>query len=315
MYHAKSDGCDRYSVYDRDQRRDLSAGSLSWLQRLRHAIDEDLFVLYAQPIIGICGNGVPRYELLLRMRGDAGELIPPAAFLYNAERFDLIGSIDRWVLRKAVTTIHDETAAGRPLSLTVNLAGKTMNDPALAADLAAMLAASPIPGGRLVIEVTEAAALVNIGRVRDLADELHNLGCLLSLDDFGSGFASFYYLKHLNFDFLKIDGEFIVKLSDSSTDQLVVRALVGIAHGLQTKTVAKCVGDESTRELLRTLGVDYGQGYHLGRPVSIGELLAGIQHRHCARKTADISRAPAQHDPGTEAAEPAKVLARSMPAV
>jgi EAL domain-containing protein (putative c-di-GMP-specific phosphodiesterase class I) len=158
----------------------------------------------------------------------------------------------------------------------VNLSGTTMNDPNLADDLAAIIAEHPIPQGGLVVEVTETAAIVNIERARDLAAQLPKLGCRFALDDFGAGFASFYYLKHLNFDYLKIDGEFITKLTDNKTDQLIVKALVDIAHGLGTKTIAEFVADDATLNLLRELGIDYGQGYHLGRPGTISELLPAV---------------------------------------
>ena len=124
-----------------------------------------------------------------------------------------------------------------------------------------------------MVEVTETAAIVNIERARELAQQLRQLGCLFALDDFGSGFSSFYYLKHLEFDYLKIDGEFITKLVSTETDQLLVQAVVDIARGLGTQTVAEFVGDDETVELLRQLGVDYGQGYHLGRPAPVQELL------------------------------------------
>jgi diguanylate cyclase (GGDEF)-like protein/PAS domain S-box-containing protein len=274
MYEAKSRGRNRYVVHDRaDERRQVSPTRRSWTDRLRTAVEQDQFVLHAQPILGICGDGIPRYELLLRLRDDRGHLMPPGAFLSNAERFDLMGAIDRWVLGQAIQLLDAHGRAGNDISLSVNLSGKTMNDDALPAELAGMLAMRPIEPDRLVIEVTETAAIVNIDRARELANDLRGLGCGFALDDFGSGFASFYYLKHLDFDFLKIDGEFIRKLSSTPTDQLVVRAVVDIARGLDTKTVAEFVGDEVTVELLRSLGIDYGQGYHLGRPGPVSRVL------------------------------------------
>jgi diguanylate cyclase (GGDEF)-like protein/PAS domain S-box-containing protein len=267
MYDAKESGRDRFSVYDRaTNRREVVSKRHSWLERIRSAIDEDRFVLHAQPIKGICANGIARYELLLRMPDDHGDLIPPGAFLYNAERFDLMGDIDRWVLAHAIGLLHEHTRAGNQISLNVNLSGKSMNDPQLAGDLEAMLAKHPVPADRLIIEVTETAAIVNIERARELAAELRALGCAFALDDFGAGFASFYYLKHLDFDYLKIDGEFIENLLDTASDQLVVKAVVEIARGLGTQTIAEFVGSDAAVELLRELGVDYGQGYHLGRP-------------------------------------------------
>ena len=131
------------------------------------------------------------------MLDDNDELVPPGAFLLNAERFDLIGEIDRWVISQAVSLLHEHARVGNDFSLSVNLSGKTMNDLDLAGDLGEMLKKRPIPPGRLVVEVTETAAIVNIERARELAQQLRQIGCLFALDDFGSGFSSFYYLKHL----------------------------------------------------------------------------------------------------------------------
>jgi diguanylate cyclase (GGDEF)-like protein/PAS domain S-box-containing protein len=274
MYEAKADGRNGYAVYSSDGQRSGGAEERdSWFSRLRRALDEDRFVLFAQPIVPIYSAGLPRYELLLRMLDDSGELVPPGAFLPNAERYDLIGEIDRWVLGRAISLLHQHARAGNDFSLSVNLSGKTMNDLELPGDLGEMLKDNPIPPGRLVVEVTETAAIVNIERARELSRQLRQMGCLFALDDFGSGFSSFYYLKHLEFDYLKIDGEFIINLVTSATDRLLVQAVVDIARGLGTQTVAEFVGDDETVELLRQLGVDYGQGYHLGRPAAVQELL------------------------------------------
>jgi diguanylate cyclase (GGDEF)-like protein/PAS domain S-box-containing protein len=277
MYDAKADGRNCYAVYSPDGRpRAEGAERDSWFSRLRRALDEDRFVIYAQPIVPIASAGLPRYELLVRMVDDSGEIVPPGAFLLNAERFDLIGEIDRWMLRHAIQILHEHARAGNDLSLSVNLSGKTMNDLKLAGDLGEMLKATPIPPGRLVVEVTETAAIVEFERARELARQLRQMGCLFALDDFGSGFSSFYYLKHLEFDYLKIDGEFIVNLVGTATDQLLVQAVVDIARGMGTQTVAEFVGDDATVELLRQLGVDYGQGYHLGRPAAVETLLPAL---------------------------------------
>ena len=274
MYEAKADGRNAYAVCSSDEQRHGSAAEQdSWFSRLRRALEEDRFVLFAQPIVPIYSAGMPRYEVLVRMLDEKGELIPPGAFLQNAERYDLIGEIDRWVLSHAITLLHRHAQAGNDFSLSVNLSGKTMSDLQVASDLGEMLKQNPIPPGRLVVEVTETAAIVNIERARELSQQLRQMGCLFALDDFGSGFSSFYYLKHLEFDYLKIDGEFIVNLVNTSTDRLLVQAVVDIARGLGTQTVAEFVGDDETVEMLRELGVDYGQGYHLGRPAAVEELL------------------------------------------
>lgn len=274
MYDAKADGRNRYALHSRDgERRAPVPERDSWYSRLRRALDEDRFVLHAQPILPICGAGMPRYELLVRMVDESGEVIPPGAFLLNAERFDLIGEIDRWVMRRAIALLHEHSLAGNDISLSVNLSGRTMNDLGLVHELGEMLETMPVPPARLVVEVTETAAIVNIERARELARQLRQLGCLFALDDFGSGFSSFYYLKHLEFDYLKIDGEFIVNLVGTETDQLLVKAVVDIARGLGTQTVAEFVGDEATLAMLRKLRVDFGQGFHLGRPVPVDETL------------------------------------------
>jgi diguanylate cyclase (GGDEF)-like protein len=280
MYQAKADGRNGYAVYSADgtHRKGLVERD-SWYSRLRRALDEDRFVMYAQPIIPICGAGMPRFELLVRMLDDAGQIVMPGAFLLHAERFDLIGELDRWVIARAVSLLHQHAKVGNDFSLSVNLSGKTMNDLELADDVGELLKRKPIPSGRLVVEITETAAIVNIERARELAQQLRHLGCLFALDDFGSGFSSFYYLKHLQFDYVKIDGEFITKLVSTETDQLLVQAVVGIARGLGTLTVAEFVGDAETVALLRQLGVDYGQGYHLGRPAPVEKLLPSLLQR------------------------------------
>ncbi|MCW3041750.1 MAG: domain S-box protein [Solirubrobacterales bacterium] len=279
MYDAKEAGKDRLSVYDRrhDQRRLMSVRE-NWNLRLRHAVDHDAFVLHAQPIVELHGaGGPPTFELLLRLPDANGDLIAPGAFLASAERFGLITSIDRWVLGQAVRHVHDSLRAGHDLRLTVNVSGRSMSDPHLGTHVAELLTRLPIPRDRLVIEITETAAITNIERARALSRELRELGCQIALDDFGAGFASFYYLKHLQVDYLKIDGEFIRNLCRNPTDQLVVQAVVGIAGGMGTRTVAEFVGDDATIESLAALGVDAGQGFHLGRPAALIERLAYLR--------------------------------------
>jgi diguanylate cyclase (GGDEF)-like protein/PAS domain S-box-containing protein len=276
MYDAKEGGRNRAAVNERDEPgpgRHVSR--LSWLERIRRALADDDFELFAQPIVALAADDadVPAFELLLRMRTDGGDLVPPATFLPIAERFDLIQDIDRWVVERAVALVRREHDAGAPLTLSVNLSGRTMSDAAFAGWLEALLTDTPVPAGRLIFEITETAAIVNVERARTLAAILRRLGCRLALDDFGAGFASFNYLKHLRFDVLKIDGEFVRGLTDNPTDRLVVEAVVAIARGLGTPSLAEFVTDSATLDAVRALGVDYAQGFHLGRPAPVEEAL------------------------------------------
>jgi diguanylate cyclase (GGDEF)-like protein len=277
MHEAKEAGKNRARLFSRSG--DDSAGAVdrgSWLQRLTSGIEEGRFELFAQPVRGICATDVDRFELLLRLRDEHGELIPPSTFVYVAERFNLIQQIDRWVFQQAVSLLRRHHENGNDISLSINMSGKTLCDPDILSDIETLLTATPVPPGRLIVEVTETAAIVNIKAARAAAQGLHRLGCRLALDDFGSGFASFYYLKHLKFDYLKIDGEFVKALCANHTDQLVVQSVVDIARGLGAETIAEFVGDSSSVVRLRELGVDYGQGYHLGRPAPVGDLLPAL---------------------------------------
>jgi diguanylate cyclase (GGDEF)-like protein/PAS domain S-box-containing protein len=274
MYDAKAAGKNRICVYNRDEQRRLRTTSRQgWLQRLQQAIEQDHFVLHAQPIVPVCSSGVPRFELLLRMPDDRGDLILPGTFLYYAERFDLIQPIDQWVMTQAVKMLHTYHAQGIDISLAINVSGKTLNDGAIGEHLRGLLENHEIPDGRLVLELTETAAIANIERARELARYLRELGCQLALDDFGAGFATFYYLKYLEFDYVKIDGEFIKRLPATYADQLVVRAVVDICRGLGTDTIAEFVQDDDTLALLKELGVGYAQGYHTGRPGPLEAIL------------------------------------------
>jgi diguanylate cyclase (GGDEF)-like protein/PAS domain S-box-containing protein len=267
MYDAKHDGRDRYRIYRRgEQRREPIATGQDWLTRLKTGLTEDRFVLFAQPIVAICAAALPRWELLLRLRDGDNDLIAPGAFLYNAERFGLIQDIDRWVMGRSVRLLHEHHQAGNDIGLAFNISARTLNAGTVAEELAALLERYPVPRDRLTVEITETAAIGNIEQARELARDIRGLGCKLSLDDFGAGFATFYYLKHLEFDYVKIDGEFISHLPDNHADRLVVAAVVDIARGLGADTIAEFVQDDRTIQLLRKLGVGYGQGYHLGRP-------------------------------------------------
>jgi EAL domain-containing protein (putative c-di-GMP-specific phosphodiesterase class I) len=234
-----------------------------WLARLRRALAQELFVLHRQPIVSLRDGTVSHYEALLRLADEgSGRLVAPGAFLPAAERYGLIADIDRMVLSRVIALLSDE----RHASIAVNLSAQSVTDSGMLADIAHLLERWRIDPARLVIELTETSAISDMRRAKAFCSGARALGCAVALDDFGAGFGSFGYLKHLPFDYLKIDGDFIRALRRSPTDQLVVRALAWVVTGLGRRTIAEFVGDRATMGLLGDYGVDYAQGYYLGHP-------------------------------------------------
>ena len=275
MYEAKRAGRNRFAVYLPQQGgRERVSARLAEAERIRRAVEEDRLVLCGQPVLDLNTNEIHSYELLVRLPGDrSDELLLPSAFLYVAERFGLIQAMDVWVVRSAIQLIAEHAQTGRHLVLSVNLSGKSISDPKLGSLIEAALEESGIDPARLIFELTETAAIGNFEQAKIFATRLRSRGCQLALDDFGAGFGSFYYLKNLPFDYIKIDGGFIRGLVSNPMDQLVVQAIVTIARGLGKRTVAEFVGDEESTSLLRAIGVDYAQGYYIGEPRLITETL------------------------------------------
>jgi diguanylate cyclase (GGDEF)-like protein/PAS domain S-box-containing protein len=271
MHSAKEAGRDRIAGFDPGGRGEADERR-AWSERVRQATEKGLFVLTSQPIIDIASGKATQHEILLRMRGDGGGLVLPGEFLATAERFGLVGGIDRWVTHQSVRLIEAHKKEGRDLTLEVNLSGRTMGDVQFLAEVKRELQSSGIDPACLIFEVTETAAVADIEQARHFAQSLSKLGCRFALDDFGAGYASFYYLKHLPVSYLKIDGEFVRELPRSKTDQLIVKALVEACGGLGIKTIAEFVGDQATMDQVRDLGVDYAQGFLLGKPEPVANL-------------------------------------------
>ncbi|HTB50634.1 MAG TPA: EAL domain-containing protein [Solirubrobacteraceae bacterium] len=265
MYAAKEAGKDRVAVASKATKERMRS-RITWAERVRRAVQDGLFELYCQPIVKLANDSVSQWELLLRLPGDGGELILPAQFLYTAERSGLILDIDRWVLSQAMQLIAEQRDTGCEVRLEVNLSGRSVGDPELLTLIEQGLKDRAINPANLILEVTETAAIANMDRARAFATKLRALGCGFALDDFGAGFGSFYYLKHIPFDYVKIDGEFIRNLPSSSTDQLILDSIVQMSKGLGKHTIAEFVGDSETVKLLKEHGVDYAQGYHIGKP-------------------------------------------------
>src|SRR4051794_11606127 len=246
---------------------------------MRRALEDDLFELHCQPLLDLRTNDVNQYELLLRMRSEDGRLILPEAFLGPARRAGLAHAIDRWVVRKAVRLL----VVNEHVSLEVNLSPEAVHDPELATMVEEELTASGIDPARLVLEVAGNTAVDSLEETRVLAKRLRALGCKFALDDFHSNFGSFRLVRELPLDYLKLDGELVGALAESRTSQLIVKALVDVAAGTGMSTVAVFVSDEETVRLLRQLGVDFAQGYTVGRPRPVAEVLRSDDPRQLPR--------------------------------
>jgi len=254
QYEAKEHGGDQALVFSGG-----AGGTLSWVERIRAALAEDRLLLYRQPIVDLRSGLVAYHELLIRMLSEDGEIIAPGDFLPTAERFGLIVEIDRWVTEHALRLAID----GERVS--INLAGPSIGDERVLSLVRKALADGLNPDN-VIFEITETAAVSNFDKAERFAQALNGLGCNLALDDFGTGFGSFTYLKHLNASYLKIDVEFVRQLVSNDTDQKVVKSIVDIAHSLDKKTIAEGVEDAATLTALKDRGVDYAQGFYLGRP-------------------------------------------------
>jgi diguanylate cyclase (GGDEF)-like protein len=276
MYAAKEAGRDRVVVHTPlETRRLRHAAKSSPEHRIREALSSDGFQLYTQPILDLRTGAVARHEVLLRMQTDEG-IVLPGDFLGTAERLGLSSAIDRWVVEHAIELLAKVETLDPDVCLEINLSGRSLGDPELPAVIANHASAARIDPARLVFEITETAAIANMQQARRFATALTQLGCSFALDDFGAGFGSFYYLKHLPLQYVKIDGEF-VRAPRSRADELFIEAIVQVARGLGKETIAEFVGDDETLALMRAYGVDFVQGYHIGRPAPADEMLAGLR--------------------------------------
>lgn len=265
---AKKLGRGQYHVFSPDeQARERLRQRAQWVARIERALTNDHLVLVYQPIMHIQSGSISHYEVLVRMRMPDGELHPPGAFIPLAEETGLIRPLDNLVVKKAIAKLAEVVKSGRDVRFAVNLSGRTMEDPDLLSNLEAHLRRHQLDPQRLIFEVTETAAVADMRMARKLVDDVRSLGCKFALDDFGVGFSSFSYLKHLPADYVKIDGSFIQNLADSPDDQVITKALAEVVSGFGKRTVAEFVQDQDTIERLRDYGVDYAQGYFIGKPL------------------------------------------------
>ncbi len=274
MYEVKESGRGGWhllSSEDQSQRR--MGERVFWKQKVEDALRKNRFLLYVQPILRIRDHTTAHYEVLLRMQGDNGEIIGPAQFIEVAERSGLIHFIDRMVISETIRYQALAREQGLSITFTMNLSAHAFKNPDLLSLLKQLLKETGLNPRRLIFEMTETAALADIMAARQFMEAINEIGCSFALDDFGTGFSSFYYLKNLPFEFIKIDGSFIQKLGNNTDDQVLVKAIGEIARAFGRKTIAEYVEDEKALSLLAEYGIDYAQGYYIGRPVPITTLL------------------------------------------
>ena len=275
MYRAKEEGRNQIALFqdpEEPQRQPHRAQTTS--ARIRDALTHDRLSLHTQPIHSLASGGIERYELLLRMTGDSGELLPAASFIEIAERAGMIQELDRWVIARAQELLAGRERAGDPVSLHVNISGASITDLSVLEYIERRLDEGNIDPSRLTFEITETSHVHDYETAAGFADRLTEFGCEVAIDDYGAGFGPFHYLRKIPFDVIKIDGAFIRDMPNSDADQLTVQAIVSIAHGLGKTTIAEYVQDDTTTQMLREYGVDMAQGFHLGRPVDATEALA-----------------------------------------
>lgn len=265
---AKRQGRNRVRLFHPEDQSNVTSLSLDmgWSRRIKEALEHNRFALACQPIVATADRRVDAYEVLLRMLDENGELIMPSGFLPAAERFGLAVDIDRWVIMHAIDTLVEQRQRFPGLRYSINLSGQTLADTLLCEDIQSKLQDTGLDPTALTFEVTETVAIADIASAQIFLRKLQALGCKTALDDFGSGMSSFAYLKDLPVDIVKIDGRFVKNLVANRIDQAMVRAMNDIAHALGKQTVAEFVEHEDCMRLLKEYGVDYGQGYHLGRP-------------------------------------------------
>ncbi len=271
-YSAKDMGRNQVHLY-RDSDASLRHEEMKWVSRITSAVDEDRLELFFQPIIGIGqvdGERCSHYELLLRMRDENGNLIGPNQFIPSAERYNLMSTLDRWVIHEALSKLADRSEGeSANYTLAINLSGTSLSEDRFLDFVIEELGRQKLPHGAICFEITETAAISNLARVVHFMQALKKLGCKFSLDDFGSGLSSFTYLKNLPVDYLKIDGHFISNVAEDSVDESMVRAIHEVGNAMGIETIAERVENRKVLDKLGSLGVEFAQGYYIARPASV----------------------------------------------
>jgi diguanylate cyclase (GGDEF)-like protein/PAS domain S-box-containing protein len=266
MYQAKDAGKNAWRVYQAasDGSRQMLA-RVAWNERIRSALQNDRMYLDFQGVYLAADGRLSHNEALLRMKDETDGVIMPAAFIPAAEKSGIIQDIDRWVIHKVITLLAGSSNIS---PVTVNISGRSFAEPALPLFISDTLRKHDVNPDRLMVEITETSAVTDLHNAQRFIKGLHQTGCKVCLDDFGSGFSSFAYLKHLDVDIVKIDGLFIRSLPNDQDNQVFVKAIIDVARGMRKTTVAESVEDLDTLEMLKGFGVDMMQGYYLEKPHS-----------------------------------------------
>jgi diguanylate cyclase (GGDEF)-like protein len=274
---AKDRGRNRVEIFqDSDQSIIRRHTDILVIGKLRDALGNDSFRLDAQPILPLRANyGRPRFELLIRMLGDRGEIIPPGKFLSAAERYQLMPTVDRWVVRRACELLGEHCAsAGEDIArFAINLSGQSLQDDTFLQFVIDQIKVSGLPPGVLCFELTETATIGNMVKAQSFMRTLQDLGCQFALDDFGTGVSSLAYLKDLSVNYLKIDGSFVRDAIVNSRSESMIKAIAQLAKVMCMETIAEYVETDALRVRMADLGVDYGQGFAMGRAQPLEELL------------------------------------------
>ena len=273
-YAAKDEGRNRIHLYESDGISHPRHREMHWVARVTRAAEDNRLELYFQPIRPVAHRaGGAFHELLVRLRDDDGQLVPPGEFIPAAERYNVMSVIDRWVVREAIAQLAAWRRRGLELPLlAVNLSGTSLNEQSFIDFVMQQVEESGVAGA-LCFEITETAAVTHLSNVAFAMRELRERGCKFSLDDFGTGLSSFSYLKSLPVDFVKIDGQFVRRLAEDRVDRSMVEAICKVGHTLGIETVAECVEAQSVLDELERIGVDYAQGFFLAAPQPIASLM------------------------------------------
>jgi EAL domain-containing protein (putative c-di-GMP-specific phosphodiesterase class I) len=257
-----------------DEELAMRHGEMQWVSKIQQGLEKNHFCLYGQPIVPLFENDEGlHFETLIRYQDVRGHVVPPGAFLSSAERYNLASAVDRWVISHLFRWIAEKPGFLSDLSLcSVNLSGLSLSDETMLAYISEQFSVWGVPTHKICFEITETAAIANLLYATKFIHQLRERGCSFSLDDFGSGLSSFAYLKNLPVDYLKIDGLFVKDILDDKVDLAMVKSINEVGHIMDKKTIAEFVENERTFNLLSELGIDYAQGYVIGKPVPLDEL-------------------------------------------